>query len=124
VAPGQTVQLGVRRGEQDLPPVPLRFEPIPTASLARERLGLEVSDVGAYEAGVEVRAAQGPAAKVGVQAGDVIVGLGSWRIRHTDDLLLFLQYVQPGDLVEVYVRRPGAAPGQAGRELSGRLTAQ
>jgi serine protease Do len=121
---GSALTLRVRRGSSELPPVSLPYEAIPTGPLARERLGLEVSDVGDYEAGVMVRAAQGPAAKVGIQAGDVIVGLGSWRIRHTDDLLLFLQYVKTGDLVEVYVRRPAPDGGrQPARELSGRLTA-
>ncbi len=121
---GAPVRLDVRRNGVELPPVVVPLEPIPTDALAREHLGLEVSDVGDYEAGVLVRGVSGPAAKMGVRLGDVIVGLGSWKIRHSDDLLLFLQYVQKGDLVDVLLRRPGPDGSlQVARGLSGRLTA-
>ena len=43
---------------------------------------------------------------VGQVPGDLVVELGTYRIRHSDDLLLFLQYVQPGDLVQITVYRP------------------
>jgi S1-C subfamily serine protease len=121
---GASVRLEVRRKGQALPPIVVPLEPIPTDALAREHLGLEVADVGDYEAGVLVRGVSGPAAKMGVRLGDVIVGLGSWKIRHSDDLLLFLQYVQKGDLVDVLLRRPGPDGSlQVARGLSGRLTA-
>ena len=94
-----------------------RLEPVPTEKLSRAHLGFIATDVSdqenreqrlAFDAGVVVREvlADGPASRIGLRPGDLIVGLGSYRIRQSDDLLLFLQYVQPDDLVQVKVLRP------------------
>jgi len=72
--------------------------------------------------------ADGPAAKIRMRPGDLIVGLGTYRIRNSDDLLLFLQYVQSGDLVKVQVVRPltlrsGRVIYDAARRQTGALRA-
>jgi serine protease Do len=114
---GAAVELGVRREGRALPrPLTVRLLPVPTAGLSDEHLGFEAEDVSdeenrerelAFDAGVVVREVRkdGPAARIGMRAGDVVKALGSYRIRHSDDLLLFLQYVRPGDLVKVQILR-------------------
>jgi S1-C subfamily serine protease len=131
VPTGGIVRLGVLRDGRPLPqPIAVQLVPVPTDLLSEEHLGMQCSDVADYEAGVVVRSlrAGGPAAKVGLKVGDVVLGLGAGtdvrQIRNTDDLLIFLQHVGPGDLVEVAARRPvpeGAA--SLPRELRGRLRA-
>lgn len=123
---GGVVTLGVQRAGRAPLTLSIPLAPIPTDQLARQHLGLEVADVPDYEAGVVIRSLrpEGPAAQRGLQVGDVIKGLGPWKIRHSDDLLLFLQYVQPGDLVDVRLMRPapsGTMPGM--RALEARMRA-
>ncbi len=113
-----TVRLGVRRdGRVRAEPLPIRLRPVPTDRLSAKHLGFVAADVSdkenreqrlAFDAGVVVRTLlpESPAARIGLEAGDLVVGLGTYRIRHSDDLLLFLQYVEPGDLVQVKVLRP------------------
>ena len=127
--PGAVVRLGVTRGGGALPaPVVVQLVPVPTEALSDEHLGLVAADVQDVEAGIvgvvvrRVRA-DGPAADVGVKAGDVIVGLGGRRIFNTDDLLVLLQNVSAGDLVSVVVRR--MVPDVGVRELpAGRMLAE
>jgi serine protease Do len=116
---GGSVTLGLLRQGEPVAPVTLRLAPLPTEDLARRHLGLDFADVQDYEAGVVIKelAPDGPAAQRGLRVGDVIQGLGPWKIRHSDDLLLFLQYVQPGDLVDVRLLRPG--PENAQKPITG-----
>ena len=135
---GATVRLGVRReGSLLEKPLSIELESVPTDQLSAKHLGFVAADVTdqenreqrlAFDAGVVVRSRlpDSPAARIGIEPGDLIVGLGTYRIRHSDDLLLFLQYVQPGDIVEVKVLRPIRL--RSGRlireEQAGQLVAQ
>lgn len=125
---GSVVRLGLVRAGRELPtPVSLALTPVPTDALSLEHLGLLASDVAAYEGGVVVRSVEagGPAERLGLRTGDVIRALGSWRVRHTDDLLVFLQMVKSDDLVDVVAQRPPAdGSGQPVRNLTGRLRAR
>ena len=114
---GTSVRLGVRHeGEERIVEVPLEL--LPTNELSDRLLGFVATDAEDEElrrlnlpldAGVIVRQVrpEGPAARMRLQPGDLIVGYGGdRRFRHSDDLLIFLQFVQPGDLVELNVIRP------------------
>ena len=115
---GATVRLGVRReGRALTEPISIALEPVPTDRLSATHLGFVAGDVSdqenreqrlAFDAGVVIRdlVPESPAARIGLRPGDLVVGLGTYRIRNSDDLLLFLQYVQSGDLVQVKVLRP------------------
>jgi serine protease Do len=61
--------------------------------------------VGAYVDSVE---AGGPAAKAGMQAKDIITGLGDFTIRNMSDLTRALRTFEPGDTTTVYIYRAGA----------------
>lgn len=135
---GAVVRLGVvgPEGESERV-VAVTLLPVPTKALSDRHLGFVATDVGeqenldrhlAFDAGVIVREVRtgGPAHRIGLREGDVIVGLGKNQIRHSDDLLAFLQYVRPGDIVLVRVLRERTAPnGPPLRELTeGTLIAQ
>ena len=49
-----------------------------------------------------------PAEEAGVQAGDVLVGMGGVSVRNLYDMTFVLQDHKPGDIVELVVRRGGA----------------
>jgi serine protease Do len=75
-------------------------------------LGLSVSELDARErkalgldGGVKVERAQGPAAKSGIRAGDVIVGVNGSRISDTDDLGKTLEQAPKGAPLALLVRR-------------------
>ena len=110
-------RLGVERdGERRA--VDVALEPLPTAELSSRLLGFVATDVEDEElrrfdlpldAGVLVRSVEpgSPAEAMNLKPADLIVGYGGERrFRHSDDLLIFLQFVQPGDLVELNVLRP------------------
>ena len=61
--------------------------------------------VGAYVDSVE---AGGPAAKAGLQAKDIITGIGEYTIRNMSELTRALRSFEPGDTTTVYVYRAGA----------------
>ena len=61
--------------------------------------------VGAYVDSVE---AGGAAAKAGIQAKDIIIGLGDYTIRNMSELTRALRSFQPGDTTTVYIYRSGA----------------
>ena len=125
VPAGSVVRVGVVRAGRELPaPILVQLVPLPTVALSEEQLGLVAADLPDFEAGVVVRRVRpgGPAAKVGVKVGDVIVGLGGRRIYNTDDLLVLLQNVSAGDLVTVVVQR--LVPDLGLSETEGRLQAE
>ncbi|MGE0192367.1 MAG: trypsin-like peptidase domain-containing protein [Planctomycetota bacterium] len=106
-ARGAPVQLVVQRraGERSIDKrVDVRVEPLPTDGLSRQRLGFTAEETDLFD-GVRVVAVRpgSPSDKIGLKRGDVIVGLGGYRIRSSEDLLLFLQYVSSGDIVKVRV---------------------
>lgn len=61
--------------------------------------------VGAYVDSVEAGCA---AAKAGMQAKDIITGLGDFTIRNMSDLTRALRTFEPGDTTTVYIYRAGA----------------
>ena len=78
-------------------------------------LGLAVSELDARErkalgldGGVKVERAQGPAAKSGIRAGDVIVGVNGARIAGTDDLGKTLEQAPKGAPLALLVKRGDA----------------
>jgi S1-C subfamily serine protease len=73
-----------------------------TPAVARE-LGLQI-DSGAY---VQHVTADGPAADVGVQEGDVIVDIGGVKITSSADVQTAVRTHRPGDTVAVVVDRKG-----------------
>lgn len=82
------------------------------------RLGIEGTDLAATEASVpgiagmggvrvvDVQAA-GPAAAAGIVAGDVVVRIGERRVAGMSDLVAVLRGYDPGDVVDVELRRAG-----------------
>jgi serine protease Do len=66
---------------------------------ARERKALGI------DGGVKVERAQGPAAKSGIRAGDVIVGVNGARITGTDDLGKTLKQAPKGAPLALLVKR-------------------
>ncbi|HKH75689.1 MAG TPA: PDZ domain-containing protein, partial [Rubrobacteraceae bacterium] len=68
------------------------------------RFGVE-AEFGALVAEVEP---SGPAARAGIQAGDVVTALGEQEVRGSGDLVSALRRYVPGDRVEVTVLRDGA----------------
>jgi serine protease Do len=131
-AVGQMVRLGVQRGEGGRVQeheVGVPVQPLPTGALSQAHLGFLAEETDLFD-GVRVVSvrAGGPADKIGLKRGDVIVGLGGYRIQSTEDLLLFLQYVTASDIVKVRVSgasrvrdwRAGAAVG----DLQGTLVSE
>ena len=114
---GTAVRLGVKQGEAERE-IDVPLEMLPTNELSERLLGFVATDPLDEElrrfdlpldAGVLVRKVTpgSPAAQMKLKEGDLIVGYGGERrFRHSDDLLIFLQFVQAGDLVELNVIRP------------------
>ena len=78
-------------------------------------LGLSVAELDArerqtlgLEGGVKVERAQGPAAKSGIRAGDVIVGVNGSHIAGTDDLGKTLEQAPKGAPLALLVKRGDA----------------
>jgi serine protease Do len=134
---GSAVQMTIDRpGAEKRKSVVVQLLPIPTDTLSERHLGFVAGDVGedenlehrlAFDAGVIVRSVRddSPASRVKVRPGDLIVGLGNYRIRNSDDMLVVLQHVGPGDVVEVrLIRNVLARPeGGARRQLYGTMLA-
>jgi serine protease Do len=107
LASGQPTRIRLRRGSEEHTTT-VSLSQVPTSRLARERLGVGVRDLDATLArGVVVAevAPGGAGESVGLRQGDLLVSLGEQPIRNMDDLLLFLQHVQPGDSVDLSIRR-------------------
>ena len=108
IAARAPVRLGLRRNGRPLDGIPaLQLAPVPTSRLSAQHLGFVAEDTGESN-GVLVTSVRddGPASRMHLQAQDRIYALGDWEIRNTEDLLLFLQFVSPGDLVDVKILRP------------------
>lgn len=120
-------RLSVTRAGTPLPePLLLPLAPVPTDDLSLEHLGFRGGDAADYQGGVLVKSVRpgGPAATAGLRPGDIVLGLGMWRLRHTDDLLVFVQMVAPGDLVDVLVQRTLPDGTRSPRGFTVRLTAE
>ncbi|MDJ0520882.1 MAG: trypsin-like peptidase domain-containing protein [Planctomycetota bacterium] len=105
---GKPIRLLVKRNGRLLRGGPIRLElkPLPTERLSARHLGFTAQDTGDSD-GVRVASirAGGPAERMKLRQNDLIYGLGEWKIRNTEDLLMFLQFVEPGDLVDVKIQR-------------------
>jgi len=104
----EPIELLVRREGRLLRqgPIRLTLRPLPTDMLALKHLGFTAKDTG-DSGGVVVEAVRpdGPADRMKLRPEDLVYGLGEWKIRNTEDLLMFLQFVQAGDLVDVKIER-------------------
>jgi len=87
-------------------PIRVGLKPLPTNELSAEHLGFTAKDAGVSE-GVLVESVRpdSPAARMKLRPSDLIYGLGEWKIRSTEDLLMFLQFVEKDDLVDVKIQR-------------------
>ena len=104
------IELLVRRAGRLLRdgPIRLTLQPLPTDRLSLKHLGFTAKDTG-DSAGVMVDTVRpdGPAVRMKLRPEDMVYGLGEWKIRNTEDLLMFLQFVETGDLVDVKIERRG-----------------
>jgi serine protease Do len=135
---GSVVELGVSRDGRPLRErIRVAMERVPTDHLSTQHLGVLVADVDEevarrarlpMDSGVLVREVRpgSPASRIDMKPWDLLVGLGGKRIRNSDELLLFLQYVRPGDVVEVRVNRARETTDGRRRwqEIKGRLVAE
>ncbi len=107
---GTEVPVMVQRDGRALRGNPLRLTlaPVPTNRLSAKHLGFTAEDTGQSNGVLVASVVEGgPGARMGLQPKDRIFALGGWEIRNTEDLLLFLQFVSPGDLVDVKIMRRG-----------------
>jgi serine protease Do len=84
----------------------------PPKSQPRNPLGVTVNDLSSdrqkalkVAGGVEVQAVEGPAARVGLQKGDVILRIGDTDITNTKDFERAVAHLDPKKAVAVLVRR-------------------
>ena len=98
-------------------PVTLRYEAPPTDRLTWQRLGVRVAEItsdvrertGLPEgSGLLVSAVRegGPAERVGIRQGDVLVEVGSTRVRSLDRVMVDLQGTPAARLVDIKLVRP------------------
>ncbi len=89
-------------------PIRVRLRPLPTGALSARHLGFTAKDTGVAD-GIVVESVRpnSPASRMKLRPTDLIYGLGEWKIRNTEDLLMFLQFVEKGDLVDVKIQRLG-----------------
>lgn len=118
--PGETLRIKYERnGESRTKTLTIERRPAPDgAELALARLGLEVEplpadlarrlnlrpDTGLIIRGVEIR---GPAHRLGVREGDVLIGIGRHHISNMDELGRLLENLRAGDSVQMTVLRIG-----------------
>jgi putative serine protease PepD len=77
------------------------------SSVQHAYLGVGISD-GTGGATLGTVAADGPAGKAGLKAGDVVTKVGSTSIADGDDLAAAIETLQPGQKVQVTFNRDGA----------------
>lgn len=97
--------------------VVLPLEELPTERLAWRHLGIRCAEVDrrisektGYREGsgviiTEVREGSG-AARTGLARGDLLLALGRSRLRSLEDLLILVQTISKGDLIDVKLLRP------------------
>ena len=85
-------------------------------TVAAERLGLSMLDLSPDQrkelevaGGVLVDEAHGPAAKAGLQKGDVILSVNNVEIKSTDGFTQALSHLDPKKAVALLIRRGGSA---------------
>ena len=109
----------VRRGS----PIRVPLRSVPTDKLSLAHLGLVAQDTGESNGVIVVSVREGgPAERMKLRPKDLIQGLGPYTIENTEDLLMFLQFVQSGDLVNVKIRRP--VNSQFAKPYTGSLRAE
>ncbi len=94
-----------RAGSQERYQVRVPLKSLPTNTLSSQHLGFVAADTDAFDGVLvtEVRSG-GPSDEMGLRKNHIVVGLGPWSIKNSEDLLLFLQNVKPGDVVKVWVK--------------------
>jgi serine protease Do len=125
VPQGSDVRLDVQRRGMPLRsnPITLRLMPIPTTRLSEQHLGFTARDTGESNGVLvtEIRP-DSPASRMKLQPGDLVVGLGEWKVENTEDLLMFVQLVETGDMVQVKIVR--ALKNGTTRSMSGSMKAE
>jgi len=85
---------------------------ISTGHASHAVLGVSVTDVTAAEGSAQAQlrqvAADGPAAKAGLAAGDVVTAVGATAITSTESLIATVRTHQPGDKIALTYHRGGA----------------
>jgi putative serine protease PepD len=71
-------------------------------------LGVELTDASAGGAAVQSVSSGTPAAKAGLQRGDVIVTAGGTDVATADDLIAVIDAKRPGDSLTLSIRRDGS----------------
>lgn len=122
----ERVKLTVERGAR-VREISVGVEELPTDRLSRAHLGFTAEDKEDFDGVIvsEVRSG-GPGERAKLAPGDVIVALGRWKVRNSEDLLMFLQYVAAGDEVDITVQRARRDPSGrvvGMRELKGSMLA-
>ncbi len=113
---GEKAALRLERGEGQTIEIAVPSRAFSVSTFVRERLGFVARDATAEDAprlgvspdgGIVVTEVvpRGPAERNKMKANDVIVALGSERVRNLDDLATFLEMVHAGDGVSVRVQR-------------------
>ncbi len=104
------------RGDREIRTVRIPFTPLPTEKLSWLRVGVRVAEVtpkitektnfreGAGVMVLDVRK-DGPAQRVGVRPGDLLIGIGGTPIRSLEHVLVTLQGAGAGDLLDVRMIR-------------------
>lgn len=80
--------------------------PAPVAAGSRASLGT-IPDMASSPGGVRLTGVRegGPAAQAGIQGGDIIIRIGAYEVKDLYDMQNALVKLQPGDVVDVVVRR-------------------
>ncbi len=121
----RVIQEGLRivppRLERILPPQRMPSEPVPPEpELPPEKRPTErPPEKLAFEYGAIIRWVEedGPAAKAGLQEGDIIVAVNGKPLSEDRDLSAHIQAFKPGDRVELRILRPREGQGHVERSV-------